>query len=143
MMTGTAFPATPADVATLTAQEFRSNLEGLDVGRGPSPERVYQTFIGDVNRSLVWWIRFRALRVWWAQAGESVHSTPGASVLREICEIASSCPLNGLWEFDPASFKRAVDEMNRDASPDGDSSTEAAGDPFTTPYADPRADAST
>jgi hypothetical protein len=110
-MNQTPFPATPADVAVLTVQEFTLDLDDVD-GQGiPSMERICQTFMDDANRALVWWIRFGALKAWRTNPDVIARSTSDAGILRDACEVAASFPLNPLWEFDATDFGRALDGM--------------------------------
>ncbi len=110
-MNHTAFPTTPGDVATLTVQEFVFDIHELDVNRIPSMERVCRTFIDDANRALVWWIRFEALKKWYASTDSLARSTADAFVVRDACEVAASLPLNRLWEFDATDFGSALESL--------------------------------
>ena len=110
-MNPTTFPATPADVVTLTVQEFIFDLDELDGNRIPSMERVCRTFMDDANRALVWWIRFGALKNWCARTDVIGRSTSAPWTSRDACEVAASFPLNHLWEFDPEGFGFAVETV--------------------------------
>jgi hypothetical protein len=105
------FPATPADVASLTVQEFTFDLDAPDGHRVPSIERVSRIFMDDANRALVWWIRFWALKNWCARTDGIAGSTSDFCVLRNACEVAAGFPLNHLWEFDPTDFAVAVETV--------------------------------
>ena len=110
-MTPTPFPATPADVATLTVREFIFDLDEFDGCRNPSMERICRTFMDDANRALVWWVRFGALKAWCANPDVIARATSDSSVLRDACEVAASFPLNPRWEFDARDFDRALHGM--------------------------------
>jgi len=110
-MNQTPFPATPADVAVLTVQEFTFDLDEFDGHEIPSMERICRTFIYDANRALVWWIRFGALKAWRTNPDVIARSTSDSGILRDACEVAASFPLNPLWEFDATDFGRALDGM--------------------------------
>jgi hypothetical protein len=110
-MTDTAFPATPADVAILTVQEFMFNLDELDTKRVPSLGRVCGAFMGDANRALVWWIRFGALQGWCARANGGPSSSRDAWIVRDACEVAASLPLDHLWAFDERDFASALENL--------------------------------
>lgn len=107
----TPFPATPADVAVLTVQEFTFDIDAFEDPSLPSMERICRTFMDDANRALAWWIRFGALRAWRATADVTTRSMPDTATLRDAREVAASFPLNPAWEFDRADFGRAVDRM--------------------------------
>jgi hypothetical protein len=110
-MNQTPFPATPADVAALTVQEFTFDLDEFDRHGIPSMERICRTFMDDANRALVWCIRFGALKAWRTSPDVIARSTSDLGTLRDACEVAASFPLNPLWEFDAADFGRALDGM--------------------------------
>jgi hypothetical protein len=110
-MNQTPFPATPADVAVLTVQEFTFDLDEFDGHGIPSMERICRTFMDDANRALVWWIRFGALTAWRTNPDVITRLMSDSVILRDACEVASSFPLNPLWEFDATDFGRAVDGM--------------------------------
>jgi hypothetical protein len=110
-MNQTPFPATPADVAVLTVQEFTFDLDEF-AGHGiPSMDRICRTFMDDANRALVWWIRFGALQAWRTNPDVIARSTSDSGILRDACVVAASFPLNPLWEFDARDFGRALDGM--------------------------------
>ena len=106
-MTGTPFPARPRDVAALNAQEFAVDLER----DAPSIDVVCGKFVDDVNRALVWLIRFRALQAWCARADMMawLHAGPGTS--RDVCEVAAHFELNDHWEFDTDNFRSAIESV--------------------------------
>lgn len=110
-MTQTPFPATPADVAVLTAQEFTFDLDEFDGHGIPSMERICRTFTDDANRALVWWIRFGALQAWRTNPDVIARLMSDSGILRDACEVAAGFPLNPLWEFDATNFGRALDGM--------------------------------
>ena len=104
MSSSTLFPAVPGDVAMLTATEFAF---GLECNNPPSLEEVCRRFGNDSNRALVWMIRFRALKTWFARDG--IAQCLSAARMPHICEVAASFELNAQWEFDSAAFCLAVD----------------------------------
>jgi hypothetical protein len=112
-MVQTPFPATPADVAVLTVQEFAFDFEEFDGLGIPSMERVCRTFMDDANRALVWCIRFGALKAWRTSPDVVARSMSDSEILRDAREVAASFPLNSLWEFDATDFGRALDGMAR------------------------------
>jgi hypothetical protein len=116
----TPFPATPADVAILTVQEFTFNLDEFDGHQNPSMERICRIFMDDANRALVWWIRFGALNAWRTDPDVIARSASDSEILRDACEVAASFPLNPLWEFDAMAFSRALDGMAVRRAPKGD-----------------------
>jgi len=73
-------------------------------------ERVCRSFTGDENRALVWWIRFVALKTWYATT-DVMARTSDSSTLQIACEAAASFPLNHRWEFDPQDFGSAVEAV--------------------------------
>jgi len=109
-MNQTIFPVTPGDVAVLTVKEFTFDLDELDEDRGPSMERVCRSFTDDENRALVWWIRFGALKTWFATTDVTARVSDSLT-LRDACEAAASFPLNHRWEFDPDDFGSAVEAV--------------------------------
>lgn len=110
-MNRTTFPATPGDVATLTVQEFTFDFDDLDGNRAPSIERVCRIFMDDANRALVWWIRFEALKTWYARTDVTTAGTSDSSSLRDACDVAASFPLNHHWEFDLDDFGSAIEAV--------------------------------
>jgi hypothetical protein len=108
-MNRTAFPATPGAVAALTVQEFTLDLDELDGSRVPSMARVCGMFADDVNRALIWWIRFAALKTWCARADVLARLTSESSAVRDACEVAASFPLNHRWEFERENFSSAIE----------------------------------
>ena len=108
VMNSTPFPIRPLDVPALSVQEF---VFDLDMNNVPSLEDVCRRFVGDVNRALVWLIRFHALQAWCAQADmvEWLKTASGTST--DLCEVAASFELNDRWEFDVQTFRCAVDRV--------------------------------
>ena len=109
-MPGTPFPTSPSDVAALTVAEFAS---GLDGDPSASLDTVCQRFLDDTNRAVVWLIRFRALKAWRERTDIAawLHAEP--TYARQVCEVAASFALNANWEFDPKSFRSAVEAITR------------------------------
>jgi hypothetical protein len=109
-MQGTAFPTSPSDVAALTVSEFACEL---DLNRPVSIDAVCRLFLDDTNRALVWFIRFRALAAWRERTDMAawLHAEPAHA--RHVGAVAASFALNADWEFDPESFRSAVESMAR------------------------------
>lgn len=105
-MSMTPFPATPAEVVPLTISEFTCDL---DLCTTVSIDVICRRFFDDANRALVWLIRFRALTSWCARADMSAWLQVSAARSQSACEAAASFGLNGQWEFEPESFRSAVD----------------------------------
>jgi hypothetical protein len=101
----TPFPARPCDVVALTVPEFTC---GLDLHADVTVDTVCQRFPVDVNRALVWFIRFRALTAWCerGEIGAWLRTEPAR--LQHACEIAASFDVNDEWTFDADAFRSAV-----------------------------------
>jgi hypothetical protein len=97
----TPFPVKPGDVATLTVQEFAFYQ---DLHAPPSFDLVCRRFVDDSNRAFVWWIRYRALKAWWAQAEKPLSATS-----EQACAVAAHFKLNAEWKFDAEPFRRALE----------------------------------
>jgi hypothetical protein len=106
----TEFPTRPCDVATLTVAEFTCEL---DLTATVSFDRVCQRFLDDVNRALVWFIRFRALTVWRERGDIAVWLQSDASLEQRACAAAAAFALNEAWEFHADAFRFAVESMQR------------------------------
>jgi hypothetical protein len=100
---------TPGDVAALTVPEFTVDL---DVNRAPSLDLVCSRFVDDMNRALVWLIRFKALEAWCGRAEINDWLIGGPSHSRDACELAASFELNGQWQFDVEGFRSAIESAN-------------------------------
>ena len=104
-MRKTPFPATPSDVVALTVPEFTC---ALNVSGPVSLDAVCQRFLDDLNRAVVWFIRFHALTAWcertemdsWLQS-EPLHA-------QHARQLAASFALNDDWEFDAERFRSAI-----------------------------------
>ena len=109
-MRKTPFPTTPSDVVALTVPEFAC---ALDLSVPVSLDSICQRFVGDTNRALVWFIRFRALTAWCERTdmGSWLQSVP--SHADHACQLAASFELNDDWEFDAELFRSAVDAVAR------------------------------
>ncbi len=109
-MRSTAFPATPADVVALTVAEFES---ARDLDQSASLDAVCWRFLDDVNRAVVWLIRFRALTAWCGRGdmGEWLRAEP--THVQHACQVAASFALNDKWEFDAEQFRSAVESAAR------------------------------
>lgn len=106
----TPFPARPCDVVPLTVPEFAC---ALDLDAAASLDVSCQRFLGDANRGLVWFIRFRALVAWCERADMAGWVTSDPSVARHACELAASFKLNEAWQFDADAFRSAVESIDR------------------------------
>jgi hypothetical protein len=117
-MDGTAFPTRPADVVPLTAREFTVDVA---MSEAPSLDVVCTRFVDDINRALVWLIRFRALTEWFARADMAEWLNAGSCTSRDVCEVAARFELNDQWQFDPDAFCSAVDAVvcERSGTPRG------------------------
>jgi len=107
-MRTTPFPSRPSDVVALTVPEFTCVLDL----HAPAPfDDVCHRFLDDLNRAVVWFIRFRALTGWCERDDMSawLRSEPGH--VRHACEVAASFELSDDWEFDPARFRSAVESF--------------------------------
>jgi hypothetical protein len=109
-MQSTPFPTSPSDVVALTVSEFAC---GLDLSQSVSIDAVCQIFLDDVNRALVWLIRFRALTAWRERTEMAawLHAEPTHA--RHACAVAASFELNDHWEFDAEPFRSAVASVAR------------------------------
>jgi hypothetical protein len=104
----TAFPTKPADVVALTSREFSFDVE---MSEAPTLDFVCARFVDDVNRALVYLIRFRALKEWRARANVTDWLSDGSRTSRDVCEVAARFALNDQWQFDPDGFCTAVDAV--------------------------------
>jgi len=93
---------------TLTVPEFTCQLDSNDM---VSIDVVCQRFPEDMNRAVVWFIRFRALTAWCAltETASWLRSQPLRTA--RACELAASFELNERWEFDADRFRSAVDSV--------------------------------
>jgi hypothetical protein len=105
-MSSTIFPILPGDVAVLTTSEFAFDIEWNDA---LSFDEVCRRFGNDVNKALVWLIRFRALKAWCARDG--IEPSLSTARMPHICEVAARFDLNDQWEFDADTFCLAVDTI--------------------------------
>jgi hypothetical protein len=101
----TPFPISPMEVAPLSQEEFACDLGEPD----PSLDAICLRFANDTNRALVWLIRFRALRAWWAREDMPGWLSEGSRTLRDVYEVAAAFELNDRWEFEHDAFSFAVD----------------------------------
>jgi hypothetical protein len=104
-MRTTPFPARPCEVVALTVREFTCDL---DVKGAASIDRVCRRFLDDVNRALVWFIRFRALTSWCERADNADWLGSRSARLEHARELAATFELNDDWEFDADAFRAAV-----------------------------------
>jgi len=108
-MRSTAFPTTPSDVVALTVTEFAC---ALDLNQS-SLDAVCWRFLDDVNRAVVWLIRFRALTAWCGRGEMADWLRAEPTNAQHACQVAASFALNQDWEFDPESFRSAVESAGR------------------------------
>jgi hypothetical protein len=94
----------------LTVPEFAC---ALDLSGSVSLDSICQRFVGDTNRALVWFIRFRALTVWRERTDMGSWLEAEPSHADHACQLAASFALNDDWEFDAERFRSAVDSVAR------------------------------
>jgi hypothetical protein len=94
----------------LTVPEFTCEL---DVSESVSLDVVCRRFVDDINRALVWFIRFRALTSWCERTDVGVWLQSEPSHAQHACQLAASFELNDDWEFDAERFRSAVDSVTR------------------------------
>jgi hypothetical protein len=92
----------------LTVPEFTCQLNSSETA---SIDGVCQHFPDDINRAVVWFIRFRALTAWCARADTASWLRSEPSRTAHACELAASFELNEQWEFDAHRFRTAVDAV--------------------------------
>ena len=115
-MQTTPFPARPCDVVALTVVEFTRDL---DLHATVSIDAVCRRFLDDINKALVWVIRFRALAAWCVRADAAAWLGSRPSHIQHACEVAATFELNSEWEFDADAFCSAVEsEVARGARRD-------------------------
>ena len=105
-MTQTPFPGSPAEVVPLSIYEFASDSW---TGEAPSIDVVCSRFTDDLNRALVWILRYRALTALAGRAEITAWLDRGARSWRDMFEVAAGFPLNSDWGFDGEMFCAAVD----------------------------------
>jgi len=105
-MSHTPFPGSPAQVAPLSSYEFESDSW---MGDAPSIDVVCSRFTDDLNRALVWILRYRALTALVGRAEIAAWFDRGARSWRDMFEVAAEFPLNSDWGFDDEMFCAAVD----------------------------------
>ena len=105
-MSGTPFPGSPADVVPLSIYEFGSDAW---IGDAPSIDVVCSRFTDDLNRALVWILRYRALTALVGRVEIAAWFARGACSWRDMFEVAAEFPLNSEWGFDGEMFCAAVD----------------------------------
>jgi hypothetical protein len=94
----------------LTIPEFTCEL---DLKASASIDAVCRRFINDVNRALVWFIRFRALTAWCERTDVDAWLKSEPSRAQDACAVAASFALNDEWQFDPEPFRSAVRSIAR------------------------------
>jgi hypothetical protein len=104
----TPFPARACEVVALTVSEFTCELA---LNAPTSFDSACRRFLEDANRTLVWFIRFRALTAWCEHADIAVWLQVNPSYPRHACEVAASFALNDDWQFDPEPFRSAVESI--------------------------------
>ena len=102
----TPFPGSPAEVVPLSIYEFASDSW---VGEAPSIDVVCSRFTDDLNRALVWILRYRALTALVDRREIPAWLDGGARSWRDMFEVAAEFPLNSDWGFDDEMFCAAVD----------------------------------
>ncbi|HTG99209.1 MAG TPA: hypothetical protein VL882_03020 [Vicinamibacterales bacterium] len=107
-MRTTPYPVRPCDVVALTVPEFTCQLDSSDA---VSIDIACQRFPEDINRAMVWFIRFRALTAWCARTETVSWLRSEPSRTGRACELAASFELNERWEFDADRFRSAVDSV--------------------------------
>jgi hypothetical protein len=107
-MRSTPYPVRPCDVVALTVPEFTCQLDSTEI---VSIDVVCQRFPDEINRALVWFIRFRALTAWCARTETASWLRSQPSRAGHACELAASFELNERWEFDADRFRSAVDSV--------------------------------
>jgi hypothetical protein len=100
----------PSDVVALTVPEFAC---ALDLSGPVSLDSICQRFVGDANRALVWFIRFRALTAWRERTDMCSWLQSEPSHAQHACELAASFDLDDDWGFDAERFRSAVDSVAR------------------------------
>jgi hypothetical protein len=105
-MASTSFPTTPSDVAALTVPEFAC---GLDVHQSLSLDALCSRFVDDLNRALVWLIRFKALTAWCGRTDMAEWLQTEPTHVHRACQLAASFALNDDWGFDAEPFRSAVE----------------------------------
>lgn len=109
-MRPTPFPTNPSDVAALTVPEFTCELDLLG---SATLDAVCRRFLDDTNRSLIWFIRYRALTGWCERTDVVAWLESEPSRAQPACQLAASFALNDDWEFDAERFRSAVDSFTR------------------------------
>jgi hypothetical protein len=107
-MQPTPFPARPPEVVALTVTEFTSELK---LSESVSFDVICHRFVDDINRALVWFIRFRALTAWCERADTEPWLHAQASHAERACALAASFDLNDDWQFDAERFRLAVEAV--------------------------------
>ncbi|HXD17796.1 MAG TPA: hypothetical protein VN654_12325 [Vicinamibacterales bacterium] len=102
----TPFPSSPEEVVPLSIDEFASDVR---MEEPLSIDMVCSRFTDDLNRALVWILRYRALTALAARAEIAAWLTHGARSWRDMFEVAAEFPLNSDWGFDGETFCAAVD----------------------------------
>jgi hypothetical protein len=71
----------------------------LELSGSVSLEAVCRRFLGDINRAVVWFVRFRALTAWCErmEVAQWLRSEP--SHTHHACELAASSDWNDAWGF--------------------------------------------
>ena len=111
-MRRTPFPASPSDVEALTVTEFTCEL---DLKESVSMDAVCRRFLNDLNRAVVWFIRFRALTAWCERTDTAPWLRSRPAHEQHACALAASFKLNEDWEFDAEQFRSAVESVARKA----------------------------
>lgn len=94
----------------LTVPEFTCEL---DLNAAISFEWVCGRFLDDVNRALVWLIRYRALTNWCEREDMAAWLRSRPARARDASAVAASFELNDDWQFDSERFRLAVESVGR------------------------------
>jgi hypothetical protein len=97
-------------VVALTVTEFTCEL---DLSVAVSLDSVCGRFLDDANRTLVWFIRFRALTGWCAREDSAAWLGSDPTRARHASELAASFDLNEDWQFDSQRFRSALESVDR------------------------------
>ena len=109
-MRRTTLPTSPSDVEVLTVTEFTCEL---DLKESVSMDAVCRRFLNDLNRAVVWFIRFRALTRWCERTDTAPWLRSQPVHEQHACALAASFKLNEDWEFDAEQFRSAVESVAR------------------------------
>ena len=103
----TPFPTNPGEVVALTVDEF---VADLDLSSNLPLTAVCARFGEDLNRAVVWMLRYRALQhfIGYLDASRLEQTRKTAT------ELAAGFTLNEDWEFERVTFLAAVEAARND-----------------------------